>query len=34
VVAQEQGLQLIAREIRSPRDAVAALESIQDSIDA
>ena len=33
-VAREEGLQLIAKEITSPREAVAALESLQDGIDA
>lgn len=35
VVAREQGLQLIAKEIRSPREAVSALDSLQEAgIDA
>ena len=33
-VAQEEGLQLIANEIRSPREAIPALDSLQGRIDA
>jgi ABC-type uncharacterized transport system substrate-binding protein len=33
-VARENGLVLVASEIRSPRDAIAALETMQDGIDA
>jgi putative tryptophan/tyrosine transport system substrate-binding protein len=33
-VAREEGLQLITKEIASPKDAIAALESLQDGIDA
>ena len=34
VVAREEGLQLVAKEVASPKEAVAALESFQDGIDA
>ena len=34
IIARDEGLQLVAREIASPREAVAALESLQDGIDA
>jgi putative ABC transport system substrate-binding protein len=33
-IAREQGLQLIDREIQTPREAIPALESLTDSIDA
>ena len=33
-VAREEGLELVTREVSSPKDVVAALESLQDSIDA
>ena len=33
-VAREEGLELITREVSSPKDVVAALESLQDGIDA
>ena len=33
-VAKEQGLELVTREISSPKEVVAALESFQDGIDA
>jgi putative ABC transport system substrate-binding protein len=32
--AREQGLQLIARQVTSPKEAIAALEAIQDAVDA
>lgn len=34
IAARQRGLQLIAKEIRSPKEAIAALDSIQDEIDA
>jgi putative ABC transport system substrate-binding protein len=34
IIARQEGLQLVAREIASPKEAVAALESFQDGIDA
>jgi putative tryptophan/tyrosine transport system substrate-binding protein len=33
-VAREEGLELVTREVSSPKDVVAALESLQDGIDA
>jgi len=33
-VAREEGLELVTREVGSPKDVVAALESLQDGIDA
>jgi len=33
-VAREEGLELVTREVTSPKDVVAALESLQDGIDA
>jgi putative ABC transport system substrate-binding protein len=33
-VAHEEGLELVTREVSSPKDVVAALESLQDGIDA
>jgi len=34
IAARQQGIQLIAKEIRSPKEAIAALDSIQNEIDA
>jgi len=34
IAARQQGLQLIAKEIHSPKEAIAALDSIQEGIDA
>ena len=34
VAAKEEGLELVTREVNSPKEVVAALESMQDSIDA
>lgn len=33
-VAREEGLELVTREVSSPKDVVAALESLQDGVDA
>jgi putative ABC transport system substrate-binding protein len=33
-VAREEGLQLVSREITSPKDVTAALEALQDEVDA